>query len=114
LIWPGWALGWGFIRNRWFRSLHLLAIAIVVFEALSGIDCPLTVCEYQLRMTAGQSASGATFMGRLLHGVLFYDASALRVHDRVFHNRDIDPGDVHVVSAGISGAESQAVKPPQG
>jgi hypothetical protein len=76
LIWLGWALGWRFARNRWFRSLHLLTIAIVVFEALSNIDCPLTVWEYQLRRAAGQDVSEATFMGRLLHGLLFYDAPA--------------------------------------
>jgi Protein of Unknown function (DUF2784) len=76
LIWLGWALGWGFARNRWFRSLHLLAIAIVVFEALINVDCPLTVWEYQLRTAAGQDVTGATFMGRLLHRLLFYDAPA--------------------------------------
>ena len=76
LIWLGWTLGWGFARNRWFRSLHLLAIAVVVFEALFDIDCPLTVWEYQLRVAAGQDVSEATFMGRLLHGLLFYDAPA--------------------------------------
>jgi hypothetical protein len=76
LIWLGWALGWSFARSRWFRSLHLLAIGIVVFEALFNIDCPLTVWEYQLRIAAGQDVTGATFMGRLLHGLLFYDAPA--------------------------------------
>jgi hypothetical protein len=74
LIWLGWALGWGVARNRWFRSLHLLTIAIVV--ALLNIDCPLTVWEYQLRAAAGQDVSEATFMGRLLHWLLFYDAPA--------------------------------------
>jgi hypothetical protein len=76
LIWFGWALGWGFARNRWFRSLHLLTIAIVVLEALLNIDCPLTAWEYQLRVAAGQDVSEATFMGRLLHWLLFYDAPA--------------------------------------
>ncbi len=76
LIWLGWALGWGFARNRWFRSLHLIAIAVVVFEALLNIDCPLTVWEYQLRIAAGQDVTGATFMGRLLHWLLFWDAPA--------------------------------------
>jgi hypothetical protein len=76
LIWFGWAFGRRFARNRWFRSLHLLAIAIVVFEAFFGIDCPLTVWEYELRLGAGQDVSEATFMGRLLHWLLFYDAPA--------------------------------------
>jgi hypothetical protein len=76
LIWLGWALGWNFARNRWFRSLHLSAIAIVVFEALMNIDCPLTVWEYRLRQAAGQDVSAATFMGRLLHWLLFWDAPA--------------------------------------
>jgi hypothetical protein len=76
LIWLGWAFGRGFARNRWFRSLHLLAIGIVVFEALFNIDCPLTVWEYRLRIAGGQDVTGATFMARLLHWLLFYDAPA--------------------------------------
>ena len=72
-IMVGAVLKWGWIRNPWFRVSHLLAILIVALEALLGVACPLTTWEYDLRMAAGQPVSGGSFVGRLLHNVLFYD-----------------------------------------
>lgn len=63
---------WEWARNPWFRYTHLLAIAIVAYEAVRGLRCPLTVWEEQLRELAGQTFAGSeTFMGRLLHDLLF-------------------------------------------
>jgi hypothetical protein len=65
---------WQWARNPWFRLTHLLAIAIVAYEAVVGIRCPLTVWEEQLRELAGQPFdSGQTFLGRLFHDLLFYE-----------------------------------------
>lgn len=65
---------WQWARNPWFRSLHLLAIGIVAYEAIMGYRCPLTVWEEQLRQLAGQGFdSSETFLGRLLHNVLFVE-----------------------------------------
>jgi hypothetical protein len=69
----GAVLGWTWIRNLWFRSVHLVAIVYVAWEALWGIDCPLTVWEYDLRRLAGQDAAEGSFIGRWLHEILFYD-----------------------------------------
>jgi hypothetical protein len=66
-------LRWQCIRNVWFRTTHLLAISIVAFEAILNITCPLTRWENELRALAGQPQSGETFMGRLLHSVIFYN-----------------------------------------
>jgi hypothetical protein len=67
---------WQWARNPWFRLTHLLAIAIVAYEAVMGIRCPLTVWEEQLRELAGQPFdSGQTFLGRLFHDLLFYEGS---------------------------------------
>lgn len=66
-------LRWTWVRNLWFRVLHLLAIAIVAAEALASIACPLTVWEDRLRRAAGQDVSDGTFIGRCLHNILFYD-----------------------------------------
>ena len=74
VIWIGLWRKWGWVRNRWFRLAHLLAIAIVAMEALLQIECPLTVWERDLRTLAGQTVDEATFVGRLLHDLLFYDA----------------------------------------
>jgi Protein of Unknown function (DUF2784) len=72
-IWIGWACGRQFVRNFWFRATHLLAIAIVAFEEVFDIRCPLSVWEAQLRELAGQDVNGETFLGRLFHSLLFHD-----------------------------------------
>jgi len=65
---------WQWARNPWFRFTHLTAIGIVAYEALAGLRCPLTVWEEQFRQLAGQGGDvGATFMGRLLHNLMFID-----------------------------------------
>jgi hypothetical protein len=73
LIWLGWAVGWKWVRNFWFRATHLLAIGIVAYEELMGIRCPLSVWEEHFRELAGQPTTGETFLGRLLHSLIFYD-----------------------------------------
>ena len=73
LIWGGVARGWGWVRNPWFRILHLLAIMIVGLEAIGGINCPLTIWELRLRQLAGQSVEEGSFIGRWLHAAIFLD-----------------------------------------
>lgn len=73
LIWLGLVLGWSWVRNPWFRWTHLLMIGIVGLEAVLSIDCPPTLWEAQLRELAGQEASSVSFVGRLLHGLIFVD-----------------------------------------
>jgi hypothetical protein len=61
-------------RNPWFRFTHLAAIGIVAYEAINNLRCPLTVWEEQLRAMAGQGFNGSeTFMGRLLHDLMFIE-----------------------------------------
>ena len=70
----GGVLRWRFVRNFWFRAIHLAMIMIVVFQALLGILCPLTVWEYDLRAAAGQKyAVDASFVARLIHKLIFFD-----------------------------------------
>ena len=70
LVWAGAALGWPWVRNPWFRYLHLAAIAFVAAEALLGIVCPLTVWEDWLR----GSPRPQSFIGRWVHRALYYEA----------------------------------------
>lgn len=65
---------WEWIRNVWFRTAHLLAIGIVVFEAVLSYPCPLTTWENDLLRAAGAEVDSRTFVGRLLDSVLFYQA----------------------------------------
>jgi Protein of Unknown function (DUF2784) len=73
LILLGLALRWDWVRNPWFRIAHLLAIVIVGLEAVCGIDCPLTIWEGSLRQLAGHDIGEGSFLGRLLHKLIFYD-----------------------------------------
>jgi polyferredoxin len=70
LTWTGAALGWAWIRNPWFRYLHLGAIAFVAAEALLGIACPLTVWEDMLR----GNMRAESFIGRWVQRLLYYRA----------------------------------------
>jgi Protein of Unknown function (DUF2784) len=70
LVWTGAALGWRWVRNPWFRYLHLAAIAYVAAEALLGVACPLTVWEDLLR----GGARPDSFVGRWVRRLLYYEA----------------------------------------
>ena len=69
-VWLGAALGWAWVRNPWFRWLHLGAIAFVAAEALLGVACPLTLWEDMLR--GGVRAE--SFIARWVRALLFYQA----------------------------------------
>ena len=73
-VWLGAALGWGWIRNPWFRWLHLGAIVFVAGEALLGIACPLTIWEDMLRGGHGMNGSASSFVARWVRALLFYQA----------------------------------------
>jgi polyferredoxin len=70
LVWIGAARGWRWVRNRWFRYLHLAAIVFVAGEAVLGIACPLTVWEDVLRGEARPDS----FVARWVRRLLFYRA----------------------------------------
>ena len=68
----GGLFGWRWVRNPWFRTVHLLMIAVVAYEAIFHINCPLTDWEYHLRELAGKDGGSETFMSRIVH-FLFLD-----------------------------------------
>ena len=59
-----------FVRNPWFRYLHLAAIVFVAAEAVLGIACPLTVWE---DLTRG-GVRPESFVGRWVYRLLYYRA----------------------------------------
>jgi hypothetical protein len=67
----GAALRWRWVRNPYFRCVHLAMIVIVALEAALGWVCPLTRWETELRALAGQESAEGSFMGRLLHRLIF-------------------------------------------
>jgi hypothetical protein len=76
LILLGRALGWKWTNNRWFRSVHLAMIAVVVFRSFIWANSPLTTWEDELRVLAGQvdedgyvNFEGAP-VGHALHAII--------------------------------------------
>ena len=61
------ALGWGWVRNRRFRQLHLTAIAFVALQAVAGLTCPLTLWEDALRGRSRPGGFIADWVSRLLY-----------------------------------------------
>ena len=74
LIVAGVILKWKWIRNLWFRIMHLAAIVGVALEALLGVNCPLTVLEFKLRYAPNLSEEKVSFIGNIIDSLLFYNA----------------------------------------
>ena len=64
---------WRWVRNFWFRAVHLTMIAIVVGESLCGAYCPLTTWEENLRAAGGESLQPGGFIARWASDLLFVD-----------------------------------------
>ena len=65
---------WRWVRNFWFRTVHLVCIAVVVAQSWLGLLCPLTTLEMWLRRQAGETAYDKSFIQYWLERLLYYDA----------------------------------------
>lgn len=74
LIVVGRVRGWSWIRNPWFRALHLGGIGVVVMQAWLGIICPLTSWEIALRERAGDAVYSGAFIAHWLQTLLYFQA----------------------------------------
>lgn len=74
LVLLGGARRWRWVRNFWFRVLHLAAIAYVALQSWFGIVCPLTTLEQWLRGRTGQAAYEGDFIAHWLGKLLFFRA----------------------------------------
>jgi hypothetical protein len=74
LIVVGGVRQWGWVRNTWFRLIHLASIGVVVLQAWLGMICPLTTLEMWLREQFGQSQYKGSFIQHWLEQLLYYDA----------------------------------------
>lgn len=78
-VFVGKALAWSWVRNRWFRVVHLASIGTVALLAWLGVTCPFTTLEMALRARAGEAVYAGSFIAHWLEPVLYYPVS-----DRVF------------------------------
>ena len=74
LILIGKGLNWSWVRNPWFRAIHLAAIGIVVIQSWLGVICPLTTWEMNLRERAGDVTYPGSFIAHWLDTLLYYQA----------------------------------------
>ena len=74
LIFLGKLLRWSWVRNPWFRIVHLLAIGIVTVQSWLGVICPLTIWEMALRERAGDVVYTGSFIAHWLELILYYQA----------------------------------------
>ncbi|MDH5712051.1 MAG: DUF2784 domain-containing protein [Gammaproteobacteria bacterium] len=72
LIFAGKAYAWSWVRNPWFRMIHLAAIAVVVVQSWFGVICPLTTVEMALRAKAGEAVYSGSFVSHWLENLLYY------------------------------------------
>ncbi len=75
LVLVGRLAGWEWIRNFWFRAIHLGLIGVIVIFPLVGGLCPLTVFEKWLREKAGGETYPGSFLGHWVHELLFVEVS---------------------------------------
>jgi hypothetical protein len=75
LIWVGYFLKLRWVRNFYFRLVHLLTMGIVLLESCVGWVCPFTTWENKLRESAGQTAYSESFIAHWVHRLMFYEFS---------------------------------------
>ncbi len=73
ILFGGWRR-WVWVRNRWFRIAHLVAIGIVVLQSWLGVICPLTTLEMHFRERAGDITYEGSFIAYWLDKFLYYEA----------------------------------------
>jgi len=76
LVLAGRLASWDWVRNWWFRVIHLGAIGVVVLQAWLGVICPLTRLEMYLRDKAGDTTYAGSFVSHWLESILYYRAPA--------------------------------------
>lgn len=73
LIMIGGLRGWSFVRNAWFRRIHLAMVLAVAIQVPFQILCPLTVWEQRLRDRSGETGPGESFLAHWVGRFLYYD-----------------------------------------
>ena len=74
LVVAGRYLQWSWVRDPWFRSVHLAAIGFVVVQSWARAICPLTILENALRARAGDATYSGSFIAHWLGSMLYYQA----------------------------------------
>jgi hypothetical protein len=73
-ILAGSAAQWQWVRNVYFRVVHLAMILLICLEVIVGITCPLTRLESALRPRGGETGYTRDFIGYWFDRIIFQDA----------------------------------------
>ena len=65
----GAGLGWGCVRIRWWRWLHVASWAVVALQAVAGRACFLTLWQDGLE----RGGETAPMIARWVNGLVYYD-----------------------------------------
>ena len=65
---------WNWVRNAWFRGIHLSGIVFIVWQSWVGQTCPLTTWEKNLRTLAGEKTYEGDFIANWFHDAMFFTA----------------------------------------
>ena len=65
--------GWRWIERALFRWTHVGLMVFIAAQGALGAICPLTIWEQDLRVAAGEEGHKGTFVGRLMHDLLFIE-----------------------------------------
>jgi hypothetical protein len=65
----GAALGWRFVRVRWWRWLHVASMALVAVQALAGRACILTLVQARL---TGSGAEAQPLIMSVVNRLIFW------------------------------------------
>jgi len=63
---------WGFVRDFWWRLLHLLALGIVALQAIFGRACFLTLWQSDLIQSAGGPVSREPMIQRWVSELIYW------------------------------------------
>lgn len=75
LIWLGYFCHWRFVRNFYFRAVHVAMLAYISLQACGGRLCPLTIWENTLRRAAGAEGHYAgSFVTHWVQRLIFFEA----------------------------------------
>ncbi len=69
--------GWRWIERALFRWTHVGLMVFIAAQGALGAICPLTIWEYDLRVAAGEEGHKGTFVGRLMHDLLFIESETV-------------------------------------
>ena len=72
LIFVGKTRAWHWVRNPWFRLMHLGAVIVIVIQSWLGVICPLTSIEMTLRARAADTVYSGSFIAHWLEHLLYY------------------------------------------